>query len=169
MSSFRVAPLTRQSVIRIEGMKNLSSCLCRGCEKCLCGTRREVSAFALPLQGVATFETLTFLQTTALQHCINHLPPFGGRRISPALFILRSPSGRRRIVLTVYWLIPFIFSFHDLRLLRYAFQYADHLVVLNLILLVVPTIPRFESVRIVKLQKLGAIRLTLDKNKFATD
>jgi hypothetical protein len=52
------------------------------------------------------------------------------------------------------------FQFHDLRLLRYAFQYADHLVVLNLILLVVPTIPRFESVRVVKLQKLGAIRLS---------
>jgi len=66
----------------------------------------------------------------------------------------------RLIVLTVYGLVPFIVSFHDLRLLRYAFQYADHLVVLNLILLVVPTIPRFESVRIVKLQKFGAIRLS---------
>jgi len=54
----------------------------------------------------------------------------------------------------------FHLQFHDLRLLRYAFQYADHLVVLNLILLVVPTIPRFESVRVVKLQKLGAIRLS---------
>ena len=82
---------------------------------------------------------------------------------------LLSADFSRLIVLTVYGLVPFIVSFHDLRLLRYAFQYADHLVVLNLILLVVPTIPRFESVRIVKLQKLGAIRLALDKNKFATD
>ena len=37
----------------------------------------------------------------------------------PALFILRSPSGRRRIVLTVYGLVPFIVSFHDLRLKKF--------------------------------------------------
>ena len=126
-------------------------------------TQREEARLRLPA-SVATnedFERFTERLLAALQIAV------GG--FLPALFILRSPAGRRRIVLTVYWLVPFIASFHDLRLLRYAFQYADHLVVLNLILLVVPTIPRFESVRIVKLQKLGAIRLTLDKNKFATD
>ena len=115
------------------------------------GIRREASAFALSSACIAHFELPTFSRRLQ-QHCKllfgGFLPPY------------------RFNCLLAY---SFHFSFHDLRLLRYAFQYADHLVVLNLILLVVPTIPRFESVRIVKLQKLGAIRLTLDKNKFATD
>ena len=33
--SFRVAPLTRQSLIRFEGIENLSSCLTGGCRNCL--------------------------------------------------------------------------------------------------------------------------------------
>ena len=35
LSSFRVAPLARQPLIRFEGMKNLSSCLTRGRSNCL--------------------------------------------------------------------------------------------------------------------------------------
>ena len=42
-------------------MKNLSSCLQGGCEIFTFGeTRREVSAFALPLPSVVTVQTLTF-------------------------------------------------------------------------------------------------------------
>ena len=48
----------------------------------------------------------TFLEATALQHCLNHLPPYGGQ----------SADFSRLIVLTVYGLVPFIVSFHDLRL-----------------------------------------------------
>lgn len=105
-----------------------------------------------PLHSVVNLETSYISTNDCLQHCKllfgGFLPPYRFNCLLASSFHLQ---------------------FHDLRLLRYAFQYADHLVVLNLILLVEPTIPRFESVRIVKLQKLGAIRLTLDKNKFATD
>jgi hypothetical protein len=99
------------------------------------------SAFALASKCRQNF--LRIPENDCLQHC----------KLLSADF---SPPYRFNCL----WACSFHFSFHDLRLLRYAFQYADHLVVLNLILLVVPTIPRFESVRIVKLQKLGAIRLS---------
>ena len=59
-----------------------------------------------PLHSAVDLETLTFLLATALQHCLNHLPPCGGQ----------SADFSRLIVSTVYGLVPFIASFHDLRL-----------------------------------------------------
>ena len=98
------------------------------------------------LCNVSPVKFLRFCLNDCLQHCKLSilLAEVGG--FLPALFILRSLSGRRGFVLTVYGLVPFIVSFHDLRLLRNegVAQYAEHLIVINAVFAIVPFVPRLK-------------------------
>ena len=53
----------------------------------------------------STLKVPKFPMTTALQHCLNHLPPFGGQLAD------FSPPDRFNCL----WACSFHFSFHDLR------------------------------------------------------
>ena len=66
--------------------------------------RQTHSAFPLP-SAIFT-ETLTFRSMTALQHCLNHLPPCGGQSAD------FSPPYRFNCLLSFF----LSFQFHDLRL-----------------------------------------------------
>ena len=102
---YRVAPLARQSLTRFENIKSLSSCFKRGRRIARIGTQREANALCVSSAKCRLFE----ISYVSLDDCFAALqivyPLCGGRRISPRL-----------IVLTVYGLVPFIVSFHDLRL-----------------------------------------------------
>ena len=110
LSSFRVA-LPWRSDTKSRHKKTSLRVSSEVVEFTLNETRSEANALCAPLPSAVIREILYVSLDDCLQHC---KLLFGG--FLPALFIRHSPSGRRRIVLTVYWLVPFIVSFHDLRL-----------------------------------------------------
>ena len=89
----------RGNQIRIEGMRNLPSCLSRGRSNCLAETQREANACAFPLLSVVSLKFRTFPETTALQ-----------RKLLLADFLRLSS-------LTVLWACSFHCQFHDLKII----------------------------------------------------
>ena len=103
------------------------------------GIRREASAFALSSACIAHFELPTFSRRLQ-QHCK-----------------MLSADFSRLIVLTVYGLVPFIFSFHDLRLSRNegVAQYTEHLIVINTVFAIVSFVPRLKIPSGVEVHQFG--------------
>ena len=89
------------------------------------------------------------------------------RRIAPRLIVF-DHAGR---VTLPHWLVPFIVSFHDLRLLRNegVAQYAEHLIVINAVFAIVPFVPRLKIPSGVEVHQFGRLHVALHKNEFAAD
>ena len=106
---------------------------------------------------------LRISQDDCLQHCkllsADFSPPF------------HPPQPVRAKEGSFYLSMGFLLSFpvSRLRLSCDAFKNTNHLIILNLIFLVVSSIPRLESVVVVKLQELFAVCLAFNKYELASN
>ena len=168
-----LVPCCRLTVrTRIEGMKNLSSCLTRGPDNYLYRntTRgKTLARFLCIVSSVLKF--IRFLVTTALQHAKllsadfsalarrvrfpmgreppQGYPPVADRREAVARVVRLPPPYRFNCL----WTCSFHFSFHDSRLdISDRLQHSDHLIVLYAITFVITFIPRLETSVFVELK-----------------